>query len=88
VAYRPPSGVAPPQLAGKRTGRPKGSKTHAKVRADVEWAYRHRHDPRAVPPTPAAGFLWRLARSFPDEFGYWVERGCRVVDYNDFYDGC
>jgi hypothetical protein len=87
MAYRPPPGIAPPQLAGKRTGRPRGAKSHAAIRADIEWAHRHRFDPRAVPPTPAAGFWSRLALSFPDEFGYWYERGCRVVDADDFFDG-
>ena len=87
MSYRPPRGIAPPQLAGKRTGRPKGSRTHAKDRADVEWAYRHRQDGGAAPPNPTALYWWRLARSFPDEFAYWVESGCGVVDCDDFYDG-
>lgn len=88
MAYRPPPGIAPPQLEGKRTGRPKGSRSHARVLADIEWAYRHRADPRAVPPTITAQFWWRLARTFPNEFEFWVEGGCRIADRYEFYDDC
>ena len=87
MAYRPPKGVRPPQLEGKRAGRPKGSRNHAIVWADVEWACRKRYDESAKPPTPAAGFWHRLAVTFSDEFEFWVQRGCRVADADDFYDG-
>jgi hypothetical protein len=40
-----------------------------------------------TPPNPTARFWWRFALSFADEFGFWVERGGRVVDCHDFDDG-
>ena len=86
MAYRPPKGVRPPQLEGKRTGRPKGSKNHAAAWADVLWAYEHRDDACVSPPNPTALFWWRLARSFPDVFEFWVESGGRVVDADEFDD--
>jgi hypothetical protein len=88
MGYRPPAGIAPPQLEGKRTGRPKCSKSHARILADIEWAYEHRSDPQAEPPTVEARFWWRLARSFPHEFAFWVGRNCRVVEPYEYYDAC
>jgi hypothetical protein len=59
--------VRPPQLEGRRTGRPKGSKSHARAWADVRWAHDHCDDDDVVPPSPAA-LLWRrFAARFPDE---------------------
>jgi hypothetical protein len=87
MGYRPPKGVRPPQLEGKRTGRPRGSRNHAKAWADVLWALEHSHDETVWPPNAAALLWWRFACSFPNEFAYWVEHGGRVVDCYDFYDG-
>jgi hypothetical protein len=87
MAYRPPAGIAPPKLYGTRPGRPTGSKSQGRVRADIEWAGRNRHDPGAVPPTVEARFWWRLAQTFPEEFAFWVEHDCRVADRYEFYDG-
>jgi hypothetical protein len=44
-------------LEGKRTGRPRGSKTSPLVDRDVRWAYRNLGTPDAVPPSPLAGGL-------------------------------
>ena len=87
MGYRPPKGVPPPQLEGRRTGRRKGTRNHAQVWADIEWACDHRYDASAVPPNPTALHWWRLARSFPDVFAYWVENDGRVVDEDAYYDG-
>jgi len=87
MGYRPPRGVRPPQLEGNRTGRPKGSRNHAKVWADIEWAYEHRYSDPASVPSVTARFWWRLAASFPDEFGFWFEHGGGLVDPDDFYSG-
>jgi hypothetical protein len=67
MAFSPPKGIAPPQLAGRRTGRPKGSKNHARIWADALWGFQHRHDEDAVPPTPAAWLWWGFAQGFPGE---------------------
>ena len=72
MGFCPPKGVRPPQLEGKRTGRPKGSKNHAKVWAEVLWGYEHRDDYDATPPTQMAG-VWRaLAHCIPDELKLWL----------------
>jgi hypothetical protein len=88
MAYRPPKGVRPPQLEGKRPGRPKGSRNHAKVWADIEWAYVNRFAEPDSAPSITARFWWRLAASFPDEFEFWLSKGGRVVDPDEFYYGC
>ena len=80
-------GLRPPQLEGRRTGRPKGSRNHAKVWADIEWAYEHRHVEPASAPNVTALQWWRLAASFPDEFAFWFEQGGGVVDRDEFDDG-
>jgi hypothetical protein len=67
MGYRPPKGVRPPQLEGKRTGRPRGSRNYAAAWADVEWAYRHRYTREGSPPTPEARVWWFLAYRYPDE---------------------
>lgn len=73
MSFRPPKGVRPPQLEGKRTGRPRGSKNHAKVWADALWGYHHRDAERVAAPTPAAS-LWRgMAGMYPDEVEEWLE---------------
>ena len=77
MGYRPPKGIRPPQLEGKRTGRPKGSRNRcgvwADAWADVRWAYEHRFHDRAAPPTRAAHLWWSLAAQFPDELEQWLE---------------
>jgi hypothetical protein len=69
MAFRPPKGVRPPQLEGKRTGRPKGTRNYEKAWRNVLWGYRHRHVDETTPPTTEAGLWWRLAHIFPDEVG-------------------
>jgi len=49
-------------LQGKRTGRPRGSKSRPWVRA-LGWAYRNMDKPDAEPPTPLAARLLALARA-------------------------
>ncbi len=67
MGYRPPKGVRPPQLEGKRTGRPKGSRNFDSAWQDALWGYNHRHLDRATPPTPGAALWWHFAHHFPDE---------------------
>lgn len=67
MGYRPPKGIRPPQLEGKRTGRPKGSKNFARVWQDVLWGYEHRYDDRADVPNPVARLWWTFATEYPDE---------------------
>jgi hypothetical protein len=73
MGFRPPKGVRPPQLEGKRTGRPKGSRNHARDWADALWGYQHRFHDRAAPPTPAASLWWGIASRYPDEVEEWLE---------------
>lgn len=75
MGHRPPKGVRPPQLEGKRTGRPKGSRNHAKLFADVMWGYRHRYETRVSPPNRNATLWWSLAYHYPDVVEEWLE-GC------------
>ena len=64
--YRPPKGVRPPQLEGKRTGPPKGSKNFARARQDCIWGYRHRNEKCEAP--NQATHLWQdFAVCIPDE---------------------
>ena len=67
MAYRPPKGVRPPQLEGKRSGRPKGSRNYASAWRDALWGYEHRDEDRGSPPSAAAWLWWGFAVSFPDE---------------------
>jgi hypothetical protein len=68
MAYRPPKNVRPPQLEGKRSGRPKGSRNWSRAWRDCLWGYLHAEDQRAVPPTAgaamwqafAAKYLWQV----------------------------
>jgi hypothetical protein len=94
MGYRPPKGVRPPQLEGKRTGRPKGSRkgwselllAASDLSDDVRWAYQSRFiapEKMPKPPTPFALVLSRLSRSFPEEYGLWYERGCGVLNRDD-----
>jgi hypothetical protein len=73
MGYRPPKGVRPPQLEGKRTGRPKGSRNYAKVWADILWAYEHRYHHQVEPPNPMALWCYRLAYRYPDELAEFLE---------------
>ncbi len=73
MAYRPPKGVRPPQLEGKRTGRPKGSKTHVREWADVLWGYEHRYDYRAAYPNQSARLWWTFAYHYPEEIEAFLE---------------
>jgi len=67
MAYCPPKGVRPPQLEGKRTGRPKGSKNLASAWRDAVWGYEHRYQERANPPTAGAAVWWSMAYRYPDK---------------------
>ena len=78
MRYHPPKGVRPPWLEGRRTGRPKGSKSHAKVWQDVLWGFQHRYVDRAAPPSQAARLWWSLAVWFPDELEEWLEAMGRI----------
>ena len=78
MGYRPPKGVRPAQLEGKRTGRPKGSKSYARFWQDAVWAYQHRYEGRASPPTPGARLWWWFAYHFPDELTEFLEEYGRI----------
>jgi hypothetical protein len=73
MGFRPPKGVRPPQLEGKRTGRPKGSKNYAKDWAPILWGFAHRFTESASPPTVAASLWWGMASRYPDEVEEWLE---------------
>jgi hypothetical protein len=68
MGYRPPKGVRPPQLEGKRTGRPIGSLNWASAWRDAVWGFMHADD-YAKPPTAGAG-LWQ---AFAEEYYYEVQ---------------
>jgi hypothetical protein len=55
-------------LDGRRTGRPKGSRTTSRVRRDILWAYRHLDKPGARPPSAGARLWAALAREHPARF--------------------
>ena len=72
MGIHPPKGVRPPQLEGKRTGRPKGSKNWSCAWRDAMWGFHNRFD-NVRPPTPGAA-LWRnFAEHFPMEVEEWLE---------------
>ena len=76
MGYKPPKGVSPPHLDGKRTGRPKGTRNHAAVWADAVWGYKHRKDD-APPPTPAAAVWREFGQIFPDQLhDFLLVSGC------------
>src|SRR5437879_3382853 len=59
-------------LKGRRSGRPKGSKsTPSWVRATA-WAMRNVAKPDAVPPSEQAAYYVKLAREDPVRFGEWL----------------
>lgn len=66
MGFTPPRGVRPPQLDGRRTGRPKGSRSHARVWADVLWGYEHRFEKYADYPNQNARMWWTFAQLYPD----------------------
>jgi hypothetical protein len=74
MGFRPPKGVRPQQLEGKRTGRPKGSRNYAKVWADPLWGFLHRHQDEPTPPTSGAWLWWGIARQYPNEVGEFLEQ--------------
>jgi hypothetical protein len=74
MPYTPPKGIAPPQLAGKRTGRPRGSRNLARAWRDVLWAYKHAGDDETAAPTGHAA-LWRsFAEDYPDAVSDFLDR--------------
>ena len=86
MPYRPPKGVRPPQLEGKRTGRPKGSKNGVHVWRDVLWGYEHRSQHRAHPPNPLALLWWFVGYHWPDElagFLQWAGKIPRGAHWED-----
>jgi hypothetical protein len=54
-------------LVGKRSGRPKGSKSRPPWVRDLLWAYRNLGKPDAVPPSPLAAGLAALGRERPEQ---------------------
>jgi hypothetical protein len=83
MGYRPPKGVRPAQLEGKRTGRPPGSRNHARAWADIEWAEKHMDEESVKAPNPTALFWWKFAKSFPGPFSMWFEYGGCILDITD-----
>jgi hypothetical protein len=73
MGYKPPKGVRPPQLEGKRTGRPKGSESLADAWRDMRWAYDHIDDDCVSPPTRGAKLWWMFASRYPDEVERFLE---------------
>jgi hypothetical protein len=65
MGFKPPKGVRPPQLEGRRTGRPRGSRNYAKAFQDALWGWEHRDEDRVVPPNKAAWLWWFFGRNYP-----------------------
>jgi len=65
MGFRPPKGVRPPQLEGKRTGRPRKSKNFASAWRDAIWGFEHHDEDYAVVPNAAAWLWWTFARYYP-----------------------
>jgi hypothetical protein len=61
-------------LQGRRTGRPRGSKTTPPWVRDARWVYRNLDSPDAVPPSPLAGLLLTLGREHPDRLAVCLAR--------------
>jgi hypothetical protein len=55
-------------LAGKRTGRPKGSRSKPRWLRDLAWAEKNLGNPDAQPPSELARRLRDLGRARPDQF--------------------
>jgi len=73
MGFRPPKGVRPPQLEGKRTGRPKGMKNFARYWRDAVWGLEHADEEKAIPPNPSAKLWQSFASCFPIEVEDWLE---------------
>ena len=69
MGYRPPKGVRPPQLEGKRTGRPKGSHNgEAAAWKAAIWGFeRALFDGAAAVPNMHAWLWWTFASRFPEQ---------------------
>ena len=78
MGFHPPKGVRPPQLEGKRSGRPRGSRNFAGAWADVRWGYDHRHEDYDYPPNPNAMLWWFLAHHHPGEVRDFLARYGRL----------
>ena len=76
MRFRPPKGIRPPQLEGKRTGRPKGSKNSAKAWSDCLWGFKNACC-SFIPAPNASAALWReYATDKYDELeAFLIERG-------------
>ena len=70
MAYQPTKGMRPPQLEGRRTGRPRGAKNLASAWRDVQWGNQHADEECLGPPTGGAALWWRFAQCYPDELYY------------------
>jgi hypothetical protein len=73
MGFRPPKGVRPPQLEGKRTGRPKGTENFASAWQDAVWGLDHYDDENAIPPNPSARLWQSFAGWYPNELMDWLE---------------
>jgi hypothetical protein len=73
MAFHPPKGVRPPQFEGKRTGRPKGSRTMTKALDDILWGFDHAKVEDAVPPTAGAALWQAFAEEYFDEVYYFLD---------------
>ena len=73
MAHYPPKGVRPPQLEGRRTGRPKGSRNWQTAWRDCLWGYEHASDPDVAPPTAGAALWQAFAGANPWEVQDWLE---------------
>ena len=67
MGYRPPRVFPPPQLEGKRTGRPKGSRNLVGAWRDVVWGYENRFQHSVNPPTAGAAIWWKFAQEHGEE---------------------
>jgi hypothetical protein len=67
MRHRPPKGKAPPWLEGKRTGRPKGSRSHQQDWDNMIWGYDNRLKSDAHPPNKSAWIWWHFAHYFPNQ---------------------
>jgi hypothetical protein len=67
-------------LNGRRTGRPRGSKSKSRVKRDMQWAYCNMDKANAEPPTAGAKMWLDLARSDQDRFLDYVVRLETIVE--------
>jgi hypothetical protein len=73
MSFKPPKGVRPPQLEGKRTGRPKGARNWSRAWKDCIWGYENAEDEDAIPPTGGAALWQAFAASDPWAVYEWLE---------------